>query len=58
MEKALKPLGRETIIIGADSSSSSLSAIEYLLGDLLSIFRGNSVSLLQDKNIIKGHLGN
>ena len=53
IEKVLKLLGRETIIIGANSSSQSTLVMEYLPGGLLLIFRGSSVSLIQDKSIKK-----
>ena len=46
IEKVLNPLERETIIIGANSLSSSLLVTEYLPGSLLLIFRRNNVSLI------------
>ena len=46
MKKALKSLGRELIIIGANSATSSSLLTVYLPGGLLTIIRGKSISLL------------
>ena len=58
MEKALKLLGRELKIIGADSISSSSSSMDYLPGELLTIMKGKSIALFQEERMIKGTLEN
>ena len=42
MEHRLKQLGREIMIIGADSNQWDINRKEYLLGGLLSAFLGKS----------------
>ena len=58
IEQRLKVLGREISVITADSTIWSVTNDNYLLGGLLTIIRGKSTALLQDKSIVKRTLEN
>ena len=48
MEHRLKQLGREIMIIGADSNQWDINRKEYLPGGLLSVFLGKSRALIKE----------
>ena len=58
MENRLKQLGREILIIGADSIQWNINKNEYLPGGLLSAFLGKSRALVKEQEIFKSKLGN
>ena len=58
MEHRLKQLGREIMIIGADSNQWDINRKEYLPGGLLSVFLGKSRALIKEQEIYKSKRGN
>ena len=57
MEKKIKSLGREIMLIGADTKSWGTIKKEYLPGELLTIIRGKCKALVQEDSIKIGYLG-
>lgn len=58
MTSRLQRLGREVLVVGADSNQWTITPNQYLPGGIMSAFLGKSRALIKEKEIHKSSMGN